>query len=305
MGGHALGRIAKDEGGRGSMGRVSGESGATTGVARESSVSRPLVCSLGVALAAALVAGCGSASLLLKRPIADQCASRGLKSCPELTEAVLDYVDGDKAAAEPKLRAAVAENEPEQLRAFAAAIEPLADTAGGDTGATLKAVIAIMKGEAPGGGAPAEKAASAATGKAAAAGGAAASGTVALAPPSDSAENLRSGVSAAGADPRAMPCGEGPIAGDVALCKKVRLAVGPLVVTNVYASGGCPDELFVMAGTSDRPQWVLLAPSSGLMNVSGRFVVDDGIELVAGTRSGEGGPRADVRCMITWAGYRL
>ena len=239
--------------------------------------------------------GCGAAQLAIKQPVPDQCAARGLKGCPELTDAVMTYLGGDAAAAEPKLRAAAAANSPEQIRAFAEALRPIADGVGGETAAAMRVVIGILTE----GAAPAERAAAGAPGASPAAGERSAIATAA-----DGVDSLRSGVTLAGADAKAVPCEPGLVASGAAVCKRVRVAVGPLVVTNVYASGQCPDEVFVLAGRMARPQWLLLAPSRAPLNVTGRFVVDDGEELVAGTRASSSEMARDVTCAVTWAGYR-
>ena len=77
-----------------------------------------------------------------------------------------------------------------------------------------------------------------------------------------------------------------------------------MVVTNAYASGGCPDELFLMAGKPEKPHWILLNRATAAMNVSGQFTLEDGEELFAGVRATAGTPKDDVKCGITWSGFR-
>jgi hypothetical protein len=103
------------------------------------------------------LSGCGAAQLAMRSPISNQCASTGLKGCPELTDGVMEYVGGDRAVAEKKLRAAAAASSPEKLRVFASALEPIGSSIGGDAGAALKSVAAIL-GEAQVPDAPAAKA---------------------------------------------------------------------------------------------------------------------------------------------------
>jgi hypothetical protein len=69
----------------------------------------------------------------------------------------MEYVGGDRAVAEKKLRAAAAASSPEKLRVFASALEPIGSSIGGDAGAALKSVAAIL-GEAQVPDAPAAKA---------------------------------------------------------------------------------------------------------------------------------------------------
>jgi len=87
-------------------------------------------------------------------------------------------------------------------------------------------------------------------------------------------------------------------------CARVRVFVGPLVVTNAYTSGGCPDELFLLSGRFEKPHWLLLNQVGAVMNVTGQFIVEDGEELFAGVRTTGAAPKDDVKCTITWSGFR-
>jgi hypothetical protein len=115
-------------------------------------------------------------------------------------------------------------------------------------------------------------------------------------------DELRAGTERPAADPRATLCG-GVFAGDPK-CQRVRIFVGPLVVTNAYTSGGCPDELFLVAGRLEKPHWILLGQAGAPMNVSGQFILEDGEELIAGVRASTTPPKDDVKCAITWSGFR-
>jgi hypothetical protein len=256
------------------------------------------------------ISGCGAAQLAMKGPISNQCASTGLKGCPDLTDGVMEYVGGDKGLAEKKLRAAAAANSPEQLRVFASALEPIGSSIGGDAGAAMKAVAAILRNDTAGE-APAEKAsASTASGgrraSATAGGRSTSSGSAAPSPqsppPNVVVEELRAGTERPATDPRAAICGG--IFGADPKCGRVRVFVGPLVVTNAYTSGGCADELFLTAGRLEKPHWILLNPAGAAMNVSGQFILEDGEELFAGVRASAATPKDDVKCAITWSGFR-
>lgn len=253
--------------------------------------------------------GCGAAQLAMKGPIANQCASSGLKGCPDLTDGVMEYVGGDKAVAETKLRAAAAANAPEKLRAFASALEPIGSSIGGDAGAALKAVAGLLlDGGASTPEAPVAKASSEAnnsSGPASRSGGSAsvaAAVAPALPPPNAIVEELRAGTERPATDARLATCG-GIFMSDPK-CGRVRVFVGPLVVTNAYASGGCPDELFLTAGRLEKPHWLLLNVAGASMNVSGQFILEDGEELFAGVRATGATPKDDVKCAITWSGFR-
>lgn len=75
-------------------------------------------------------------------------------------------------------------------------------------------------------------------------------------------------------------------------------------MTNADASGGCPDELFLPAGRLEKPHWLLLNVAGAPMNVSGQFILEDGEELFAGVRATGSSPKDDVKCAITWSGFR-
>jgi hypothetical protein len=256
--------------------------------------------------------GCGAANLAMRGPISSQCKSAGLQACPELTDGVMEYVGGDHAAAEPKLRAAVAANTPEKVRLFAAALEPIAANIGGDAGAAMTGVIALLLGTGT-------KGTELATVKASGTGGTSASGAaggepgVAAAaahlaavqrqPPNVVVEELRAGSERPATDPRKATCGG--LLGSDPKCVRVRVAIGPLVLTNAYTSGGCPDELILLAGSIDKPHWLLLSPAGAAMNVSGQIILEDGEELFAVTRAvGAAPPKDDVKCFITWSGFK-
>jgi hypothetical protein len=53
------------------------------------------VSSIAVVALSLAISGCGAAQLAMKGPISNQCASTGLKGCPELTDGVMEYVGGD------------------------------------------------------------------------------------------------------------------------------------------------------------------------------------------------------------------
>lgn len=250
---------------------------------------------------------CGAAAqLALKQPIVDQCASQGLKGCDELTDGVLAFTEGDKAKAEAKLRAAAAANEPEQLKTFATALKPIADNIGGDTGTALKSVIAILLDA--GTKAPTERAAaSTQEGKTADTVAAANDEKTPPTPPPprfekhDEHERIRTFTVLGGLGERATTCGAGPLASTSGACKRVRIGVGPMIVTNLYSSGGCRDELFVVAGRFEQPQWFVLSQPGAALNVAGQLVVDDGEELSVGARSTKDALHTDVHCSVTWA----
>lgn len=85
------------------------------------------------ALAAVMtLAACSSASMILKTPIANECATTGLRGCPELAEGMLLYVEGNKAAAIQKLAQGAAQNAPDKVEAFTQALLALKDVPGAE-----------------------------------------------------------------------------------------------------------------------------------------------------------------------------
>jgi len=78
-----------------------------------------------------LAADCmDSANLLLKPPVNAGCAKAGLRGCDAMTEGVLLYVQGDKSAAETKIKEGAAQNAPAQVRAFASQLRLLKSVPG-------------------------------------------------------------------------------------------------------------------------------------------------------------------------------
>jgi hypothetical protein len=70
------------------------------------------------------IGGCASSRVMIEKPIADQCEATGLKGCPQLTEGVLLFIEGDQQRARHKLRLAINANEPDEVLAFADALRP-------------------------------------------------------------------------------------------------------------------------------------------------------------------------------------
>lgn len=66
-----------------------------------------------------VLGGCGATSMMIKAPVAEQCTAQGVKSCPELVDGVLMYVDGDKVGAKAKFKVVASQNSPEALKQFA------------------------------------------------------------------------------------------------------------------------------------------------------------------------------------------
>ena len=89
----------------------------------------------------------------------------------------------------------------------------------------------------------------------------------------------------------------------------VRVAHGPLVVTDLHSSSACPAELFalsVVPGDLSSPRWAVYGQAASSMNVSGgSLVVREDEQFVIGVMSSsEQKMKRDIRCAVTWSGYR-
>lgn len=250
-------------------------------------------------------ASCGATGMLVKPPVTNACSSTKLQKCDELADAVLAYVEGDKASAESMLRTVASANSPEDIRAFARTLRPLVASLGGETGASIGAVLAILEGSAdpmtpdPGPHPHPTSEPKAAVPSVAALGEPGGSRSTA----GSRTDLVRTGMARPSVDPRAVACDLGPFAVEQP-CKKVRAVIGPLTVTNLYASGGCPDELFAYAGRADDPHWFVSNLPNATLNVTGQFALDDGEELFIGARAKDISPATDMRCAVVWSGLR-
>ncbi|MBX3219136.1 MAG: hypothetical protein KF795_01375 [Labilithrix sp.] len=245
------------------------------------------------------LAGCGGGAWIVKKPVAEQCSSAGLQKCEDLTDGLVQYVEGDKAGAEPKLRAAAKANSPEKIRAFTDALKPITSVLGSEQQASIDGIIAILAGDG------AEPAAQPEP-KALARAPESAVETAAAATEAHRPDLVRTGMAKPATDPRATACETGPLGGDESRCRRVRAIVGPFTVTNLYASGGCPDEVFAFAGRAENPHWFIGALPNAPINVNGSFAVEDGEALFVGVRAtGKDPPKADSKCTIVWSGVRL
>ena len=89
----------------------------------------------------------------------------------------------------------------------------------------------------------------------------------------------------------------------------VRVARGPLVVTDLHSSSACPAELFalsVVPGDLSTPRWALYGQPSSAINVSGgALVVREKEQFVIGVMSSsDQRMKRDIRCAVTWSGWR-
>lgn len=91
-----------------------------------------------------ILVGCGSSvQVVLKSPVESKCKSSGLKGCPELTEGVLVYVDGDEAKGKDMLIKGAAANAPADVKKFAKQVKKLKKIPGAES--YTKKIVEVAK----------------------------------------------------------------------------------------------------------------------------------------------------------------
>jgi hypothetical protein len=277
-------------------------------------------------LALMFAIGCGgSAQLVLRGPLSDRCVETGLKGCSEMVDGVVAYVDGDKTDAEEKLKRTSARNAPDKLQEFAATLQPLADLPGAQSYAGLiKEVVDLLAKSAK----ASERVKQVSSKKAMTDDSARASEVAAerverlatraeskggfVAPPprhdwsAVSFPRMRTRSVAPFADGKKVDC-NGPLA--VARggggCSRVSVLTGPFVVTDLYAPGGCGDDLFVAVDGLESSGWVIFNTAFQSLNMHGvELVVSSGESLYVGARTEKASLRSEpLRCSVTLSGW--
>lgn len=216
---------------------------------------------------------------VLKSPAQDQCTSLGLEGCPELTEGVLAYVEGDQNRAVAKLVQGAAKNQPAKVQEFANALRTLSSLPGAEGFAQpMNEVASLLAKEA-------EKAPAApapvASGEAVAHAAPKAAGArakpeassrerspggrddvlLALSAPIDPSRAVTESVAISSVE-TPVPCEPGGVSGTC-----IPRRVGPMIVTDILAMRGCPDRL-VIGSTSSRDgmtfRWLVDAGVGGI-----------------------------------------
>lgn len=214
-----------------------------------------------LAWGALLVAGvaCSGASVVLKTPIANECAATGLRGCPEIADGMLLYVEGDKAQALRRLAAGAAQNSPVEVRRFAEAVAALEAVPGAAPyAATLKEAVQVLLANA---GTAQASTSVALAGSIPPSSGEAqvhqAPGTYVLTADSDPSRS-RSGIAEPYAGNRERSwCGR--ITGESSTCSV--LHQGSLFVTDVASLGSaCAGQFVAVLGKGGRPKYVLSGP---------------------------------------------
>ncbi len=257
--------------------------------------------------------GCGAASMVIKPPVEQKCASYGLRGCDQLVDGVVLYVNGDKDAAVLALKRGAAANSPAQLRPFAGAIKSVIS---GETGQEIAEILADDV-QAPAG--PVVVAATtnmdgATTGPASAPGSGATATPVATqsVPRTDPVlENLALALAAAVDPSRLFTESVSPqreptktvceVAGSNSTC--VRKGTGPFVITDAITPSACKADLFI--GASDytgKMSWLVQTNSPGFHGA--HFLLRSDQWLTVAARGVPTNADGDDRCIVTWAGFR-
>lgn len=230
--------------------------------------------------------GCSSVQIILKPPVESECGSAGLKGCPELTEGVLLYVEGEEAKGKDKLLRGAAENAPAKVRKFAQALKELNKIPGASNYMKQVMKVADILASAKGADDAGPPGATARRG----------GGSPGASDGVDDDRRLGGVVSPATSRDRAA-CGA---LGAFGSCMFV--AAGPLVLTDLTTNAGCPAETVVgvlkLSGLLDLPRWAARNPHG---MGSERAVVRAGESLFFGVQASGAN---DARCGLTWAGFR-
>jgi hypothetical protein len=281
---------------------------------------------LQVALAAAALASvaCSGAQMVLRDPIENRCKDAGLRGCEDLADGILLYVEGQKPLGYDKVKQGVAVNmdEPAKIKTLVVGLKLLQQAPGvGPYVAQVRPIVDMMDAAAD---EALKKSASrsrsaksdddddeprpkkVARGRSeksdgekkpppevVVAGGAASTGL------------LRTGTVMVGGNKKAESCtalAQTP-AGAVGDAQCVRAFLGPIVVTDLHAPGGCGNELVIGAGDPQLPRWFVVIPSGMSTSIHGGALVvpeEEGLWLAA--RGGK--MRSDAACSVTWAGVK-
>lgn len=264
-------------------------------------------CALLAVVSGAVLLGCSTAQVALKGPISDRCSLAGLQECSKITTGALAYMNGDWKEGEAQLRSGASANSPTDVHRFAASLDTLSTAVGGDAGKSMQAVADILRDRSK----PVESSPHAEPVRTAAAtspGPPVKAPSSAIATPDRSRPQtsiVQTAMNTPVTDSFARSC-DPVLSGGLRACVALRAAAGPFILTSLYTSGGCPDELFVSSsGEAGGPRWTMLLPVGEKWNVSGQFHVDG----VAGLWIGARGPvllgKNDGRCSVVWSGYRL
>lgn len=249
--------------------------------------------SLAVTLALGATA-CSGAGFLLKAPVTAACEKTKLKGCDTAAEGVVLYVDGNKAEAKKKLAKAGAKNAPADVRRFAKALELLENIPGATkyVGPAIEAAKLMADPKTVAAGKSHDDDEDAADSADASSAARTSDAPDASDDGRDDSTERRNGVVEPSANGSRKRC-NAPLGSGSASCVKV--AKGPLFVTDLKTSKACAEDLFVYSGSLDGdPSWLVTGDAIGVRG--GRLLVRDGESLIIGSRTSG--------CQVAWSGVK-
>jgi hypothetical protein len=247
------------------------------------------------------LASCGSSSLILKPPLMVGCQKAGLPKCPELADGVIEYVDGDKEKAEATIRGAVVGASPDKVQLLIKALKELDSLPGSDKFmGPMHDVIAILTGKSP-------AATRETPGLTANEPGVSLTSSVDASGQASPWTRLRASTARIVGNSQTTTCTALSYAGAAAsissLC--LRATIGPIIITDLEWSQGCPAETFALAGNPDQPIWYFRSDEGRSFAMHGAaFIVPDDTQFVVGHRLTSSSPLPTASCGVTWAGRR-
>jgi hypothetical protein len=277
------------------------------------------------------------ARYVLEKPVTDQCVGARLRGCPRITEGILLVVEGNQDAGLDKIREGSAENEPDDFQDFVAAMRLIGKIPGaGQYAEPINQVLALVSApRQPGKESRRREPRNREVARNAVDTDETTPATEHTAPirkrraavEAAADTSVTAPVDMARVDPKLdlakwegetiVPLMHGesrqctlssPISafGEGAKGRCVRVGAGPLVITELHAPGGCTADLFAVAGNISVPRWILYAPTGSALHAVGTFLVVREHEyfVIGETASNESKVKGDVRCSLTWSGYR-
>jgi hypothetical protein len=79
-------------------------------------------------------------------------------------------------------------------------------------------------------------------------------------------------------------------------------AMGPIVITDLHASGACPADMVVLGGDPSAARWLVQSPARAPLHVTGARLFARRGESVSIAILKPAAVNVDVRCAITWSG---
>lgn len=298
-----------------------------------------LVCACAIGCGGSL----SGARFVLEKPIAERCETAGLKACPQITDGLLLIAEGDKEGGLEKIRQGMTANEPDDFADFVAAMRLIGKIPGaGQYVAPINQVLALISTPASSKAdrqrkhpqqemaekglpkepepvsRPSERDSPARTRRTAAE---TPLTTIPMSPdeawprtrpaPEENQDLAKwdgqTIVPLLHAESRQCALGSpfSPLP-ETAKGRCVRARPGPLVVTDLHATGTCGADLFALAGSASSPRWIVYVPAGTSLHTSGSFLVvrEHEFFVVGAVSSNENKLKGDVRCSLTWSGFR-